>query len=127
LKFSKDGDDRGKLFLTEPRGKLFKEPLVVSERVAAKRAESEARRKENTDRRNEMLKELKEDGIVPNDATEFSIHINDNEMTVNGVKQPDKVFTKYRDMIKKAKRQPNEPKPVTVPVNRIAPKPAKLT
>ncbi len=126
LKFDKDGNDNGKLFQNGPNPKLFN-PRQGNERVAAKRAESADRKRENNEHRNQMLNELKEDGIVPKDATEFSIHINDNEMIVNGVKQPDKVFSKYRDIIKKTKRPPNEPKPVSAPVIKVAPiKPAKV-
>jgi len=113
LKFDKDGDDKGKLFLNKPR--------TGNERIAAKRAESEARMKEHNERRNAMLSELKDDGIVPKDATEFSIHINDQEMVVNGVKQPQNVFNKYREKIRKNAGKPSPPNPAVSPAIKVSP------
>ena len=101
------------------------------------RAESEERRKqmqkemqerrkeqakERDTRRAELIQSLKDDGIIDKDANSVSIHINDQEMIVNGVKQPDEIFKKYREKMGKKTTQPNMPKPApVVPVLKLTP------
>jgi beta-lactamase regulating signal transducer with metallopeptidase domain len=89
-------------------------PKPPNERVAAKRAESAKRRNESDQRRDELIKELKEDGIISKETDDVSIHINEEEMTVNGVKQSDNVFKKYRQKIGKTTTKPAVPKPAAV-------------
>jgi deoxyribodipyrimidine photolyase len=74
-------------------------------------------KKERDDRRAELIRSLKEDGIIAKDVDDVSFHINDEEMIVNGVKQPESVFNKYREKMKKAPTKPGSPKPS--PVNSM--------
>ena len=77
--------------------------------------------KERDTRRAEMIKSLKDDGIIAKDADNVSIHINEQEMIVNGVKQPDNIFNKYREKMGKKPTQPSAPKPAVAPVLKLSP------
>jgi beta-lactamase regulating signal transducer with metallopeptidase domain len=85
---------------------------LAKERTAQKRADVQQLRKESTDRRNEMIRELKEDDIIPEDANSVNIHIDDDKMIVNGVLQPENVHKKYIGLYRKdPKKIPNPVKP----------------
>ncbi len=60
----------------------------------AKRDQAQAKEDERLIK--EMLSDLVNDRIVPNEKSVREIRLNANEMTVNGVKQPDSVYQKYK-------------------------------
>jgi bla regulator protein BlaR1 len=93
---------------------------LAKERTAQKRANVQELMKESTNRRNEMIRELKEDDIIPEDANSVNIHIDDDKMIVNGVQQPEEVHKKYMGKFRKDPKKtgnPVKPNPANKPVN----------
>jgi hypothetical protein len=84
------------------------EQLERNEAQAKRNEEQEARNREqaksNAERAEEnehfvkeLTTDLVNDKIIPESGSLREFHIDDSEMTVNGVKQPDAVFKKYRE------------------------------
>ena len=49
----------------------------------------------------EMIGDLVKDGIAPDEKSVHDVTFNETEMTVNGVKQPDTVFARYKQKYSK--------------------------
>jgi beta-lactamase regulating signal transducer with metallopeptidase domain len=62
---------------------------------AVKKSEKVRREQESTT--NVLLKEMVKDGIVGRNDKSLDFKLNNNEFTVNGVKQPEQVFRKYKE------------------------------
>jgi colicin import membrane protein len=63
--------------------------------IQAKKNEAQAA--ENERLMKKMIEDLVSDKIIPDANSLHELTMNDDEMTVNGVKQPDDVFKKYRE------------------------------
>lgn len=78
----------------------------VRNKEQAVRNQEQAKRNEEQARRNEqMMKEITDalvsDKIIPDSTGLHEMKINEFGMSINGVKQPDEVFKKYRAIFKK--------------------------
>lgn len=68
---------------------------AVKDQIQAKKDQEQA--EEDQRMMKQMIADLVSDKIIPDADGLHDLTLNSNEMTVNGVKQPDDVFKKYRD------------------------------
>lgn len=117
---TKEAGERRKQLQNEMLERRKEQQKEMDGRRKEQRAKMDERRKEidkeRKERRAELIKSLKDDGIIANDVENVSIQINDDGMIVNGVKQPENVFKKYREKMGKKPTQPSEPKPAVTPL-----------
>jgi colicin import membrane protein len=72
---------------------------AVRDQIQAKKDQEEARIDQQMMK--EMVADLISDKIIPNEKSLRDLTLNSDEMTVNGVKQPNEVFKKYKEKYKR--------------------------
>ncbi|MBF9252968.1 M48 family metalloprotease [Pontibacter sp. 172403-2] len=73
------------------------------EEMAVRREEMARQREVQAERRRQLKEELVKDGLIQEDAKSLSIQLNDSGFYVNGKKQPEEVYEKYKKLMQTEK------------------------
>ncbi|GAB3824394.1 M56 family metallopeptidase [Pontibacter rugosus] len=65
----------------------------------ARRAEMDQQRQKRAERMEEVKQELIKDGLIERNSSNLNIHLNNDELFINGKKQPQQVYDKYKKLI----------------------------
>lgn len=74
------------------------------EEMQARRQEMEAEREERRQRMDEFKEQLVKDGIIESKSSNLSVQISNGELTINGKKQPQEVYNKYKQWLEPTRR-----------------------